>query len=128
MPKRIYQSTLEKKCKKWQKVLKLSDWNITVKFASQSQIGNNTLAMIKDVYQTEKVAIIEVLNTYYNEVGHGHKFNIDTLLLHELVHLLVWEEHDRLPPDIRKSKAFLDFEEFLCDSFAAITYDIKKGS
>jgi hypothetical protein len=122
--KRIFTSTLERKCRRWQKILKLADWDITIKFTPKSQLGGNYLARLTNVYPVEKVAVIEVLNDYYKDPGYKHNFNIDILILHELIHLFLWEEFEKLPYPIRQTKAVKEFEEFICNFLSKMIYDI----
>lgn len=74
-------------CKKWQKILKLEDWEICPHWADEGELENdNELANIFPVVQ-RKHACIYVLNPEAAEKLEGFPSNIESTILHELLHL-----------------------------------------
>lgn len=122
--RRITNKSLERKCKQWQKILKLSEWNITARFAPPSKmIDGDTTAQLDFVSVPEKVAVILVYERYYNHPGFNLSWNIDTVLLHEMIHLLMFDKTLGLPEQVKKNTKFKELEEFICDSVARIIFD-----
>jgi len=119
--RRISDKAFEKKLRKWQHILKLDGWSISWKFVQEGRgIDNKNLAELKHCSSTEKVAQISFNNKYYLCDGHNISWNIDTLILHELLHVHLDEKSSVLPNDNEK---VVDFEEFICNSMAKIIYD-----
>lgn len=124
MKRRITIRTLENKLKKWQTILKLDGWNITAKFVPQNKLLDaETTAQVESCFPSEKVAVIIIYDKYLEHNGYNVSWNIDTLIIHELIHVLLWEKTDEMPASIQGHSKFKLFEEFLCDSFAKILFD-----
>lgn len=74
-------------CKKWQKLLKLEDWDICPHWAEEGELENDTeLANIFPVAQ-RKHACIYILNQEAAEKLEGFPTNIESTVIHELLHL-----------------------------------------
>lgn len=124
MKRRITTKTLEQKVKKWQTVLKLDGWNIAAKFVPRSKLlDQDTIAQLESCFPTEKVAVIIIHSKYPEDKEYGLAWNIDTIIIHELIHVLFWEKTDEMPDSIQQHSKFRAFEEFLCNSFAKILFD-----
>ncbi len=124
MSKRVRHSTLIKKLSKWQKVLKLSDWSIRIRFSDEKQMGPNNVALLVNCSHDENAAEILIHKYYYKENGYRTLFNIDTLIIHELIHIILNKKLDSFPKMILKNKKFHNFEEFICNHFAIIIYHV----
>lgn len=126
--RRIASKTLEKKKKRWQKELKLDAWDIKIKFVSAFELGDhNTAGQIAYCYPNEKSAYIQIVNNYYRYEGYNESWNIDTLIIHELIHVMLHDKGENMPKVIKESTKFYNYEEFICDSFAKIIYDCHKN-
>lgn len=127
----VRQSTLEKKLTKWQKILKLSDWEITIRYATKKdleEIGGdkerNDIALVSDCDTAAKRATILINRNYHKMAGYKKSWNVDTLILHELIHVVVWLHSEAIPDKIYKHRKVYEFEEFICDCFADVIYRI----
>ena len=91
-------------------------------------IDTGDIAELKEISNTEKVAVIVINNEYYTDPQYGVVWNLDTALLHELIHVVLDEQIGRLAKKVRNNKKFReDFEEFICDKFAWIIYNHVKN-
>lgn len=130
--KKVKYSTLQKKKRFWQNLLGLRDWKIQVRFVSSVEIMNpkdrteHIIALLKTCEPIEKVAVIVIREDYYKDEDCGIIWNIDTVLLHEFIHILLSERIDLLSQKIQNNKRFRDLEEFICDLFAKTIYDLVK--
>lgn len=133
--KGVRNSTLQKKCKRWAKALRLSDWDIICRYATRAEMereceldrGENcfddtTIGHLHECSIPEKIALILIRRNYYAHESHGISWNIDTLILHELIHIIEIVGTNKLPKKITERKDFCEFEEYNCDSFSAILY------
>lgn len=131
--KRVHQSGLERKFYKWVKCLKLEGWNFKIRFkAIVPEEGNDghkpfPAAWVEHCSPVERTAVINIATDYCARLGFGVSFNLDTLIIHELIHIILWDERDRLPTRVSNSSKFNSFEEFVCFHFSKIIYDVKHG-
>lgn len=127
MKRRITNRTLENKIKKWQKCLKLDGWTINAKFVPPSKLDDSNkmevAGQVQECSPDEKVVLIYFHNKYYKLEGYGISWNIDTLILHELIHVLCWEKVIEMPTSIQDHSKFQILEEFVCNSMAKIIFD-----
>ncbi len=127
MKRRISNKTLENRIKKWQHVLKLDGWTIRFKFVSPMKMENDKfiLAMVNHCSPNEKVADLLFNNKYQTYTGFGVSWNIDTLIIHELIHVHLYEKAEPFEATLNKDNidVFEAMEEFICDSFAKIIFD-----
>jgi hypothetical protein len=125
---------------KYKKILGLDGWDLKV--AICSAISMNT--KIKE-FETEESESVALSSTDTDEivlgcVTHCHPIeqvatvqfrrdatkyfgqwvNLDTLVCHELIHIVVRSEFDRLPKSAQRSKKTGELEEFICDKFSHI--------
>ena len=133
MARRIADKTLRAKISKWKKTLKMSDWTIKAKFVPPHVLKENplefeyeTVAYVKSVYPDELVAEIEFNSRYYEVEGYKLSWNIDTIIIHELIHVLLHEKTEAFHPSTRESSKLYNYEEFICNSFSKIIYDQSK--
>jgi len=131
MSRCVYQTTLEKKLNKWKKFIKLSDWNIQIRYATKTDIDNeedinleNDLASLITCSPPEKIARILINKNYVKDPDFGKVWNIDTLILHELIHILLYKEIEALYNVVKNRRSINKLEEFVCNSMARIVYDI----
>ena len=115
--------TLARKFRKWMKFLKLDGWDVKIGF---KDLGVDTAAEVSYCSPIEKFAVIDVAKDLDKFEGYKMSFNLDTLIIHELMHVLMWEQVERLPGKVKNCKDFKEFEEFLCSHFAKIIFDIKE--
>ncbi len=134
MKRRISDRTLGTKIKKWQHILKLDGWTLTFKFIppttfKKMEKEKSILAMVNHASPNEKVAEMLFNNKYHTYDGFGASWNIDTLIIHELIHIHLFEKSDQLEKAIPEEveEVFTQYEEFLCDSIAKIIYDLDLG-
>ncbi len=115
--------TLNRKKRKWQKIVGLDKWFITIDYATKYIIGDNVVGMATDCNTEARKANIHILDTYYLTSNNGTVYNLDTIIIHELLHIFMWEMVEKINPKIRKRKDFKNLEEFLCDEFADIVFN-----
>ena len=89
------QKTLEKKLHRWKKVCRLGDWNINIRYATKFDEDADDIDLSKDLASAvncsppEKVALILINKEYINHPKNNFVFNIDTIILHELMHIAI---------------------------------------
>ena len=120
--RKVLQSTLESRLRKWQKKLKLDGWHIKIRYKS---CGEDAAAMVF-CEPLERTAIINVHPQYYLKEGYRISWDLDSLIVHELLHVEMWEEINKLPQKMREHVKFEAFEEYLCFRYAKIIVDINK--
>ena len=131
--------TLQNKCSIWSKRLRLGDWTIKCRYATKTEMSlpdpdddnnpcfdDNTIGRLHECSTPEKIAVILIRKDYYNHQGYGVYWNLDTLIIHELIHIIlnIGKQSSKMGKKIQENSAFESFEEFACDSFAAILYYI----
>jgi hypothetical protein len=127
MSRKVTQVNLEKRLNKWKRVLKLTDWDISIKYKPYSELGkDNVTGLVNFCSPEEMTAEIYISNTYYRHEGYKISWNLDSLIIHELIHVVLWEEWDKLAEHIRDNKKLENFEEFVCWHFAKIIKDLFK--
>ncbi len=136
MTKGVRDSTLQKKCKRWAKALRLGDWDIMCRYATKSEttqeydskdvicFDDSTIGRLHECSIPEKIALILIRRNYFDHDAYGVSWNIDTLIIHELIHIVekVGKKNCNIPEKIKKRKDFKDLEEYNCDTFSAIMY------
>ena len=124
MKRRINTSVLEKKKKKLQHLLKLDNWTINIKFVPKSRLPDErTTAQVDYCSCSERVASVVIYDKYWLHDGFEVAWNLETLLLHEFIHILLMEQFMHLPHMIQENAKFMELEEFICDIFAKIIFD-----
>ncbi len=121
--KKVLSSTLEKKLRKWQKRLKLEGWDIKI---SYKFCGKDTAAQVEYCEPVEKTATVSICPTYYNRQGYRVSWTLDSLIVHELIHIEMWQEVQSLPAKIQDHPKFSNFEEYICFRYAKIIVDMNK--
>ncbi len=121
--KKLSYQTIINKLKFWQKALKIGDWDISIKIARESYVGEGIIAEVIYCAPVEKIAKINLLNNYMKVPGYNISFNIDTIIIHELIHVVLWDKVNFLPTKFRKNKRYIESEEFICDYMAKVIYD-----
>lgn len=121
--RKVLVSTLEKKLKTWQKRLKLDSWNIKIVY---KHCGKSNAARVEYCEPVEKTAIVAICPTYYNREGYNISWTLESLIVHELLHIEMWKEVEALPAAVKSRKKFQEFEEYLCDRYAKIIVDMNK--
>lgn len=134
----VQPSTLQKKCNRWKKVLRLGDWDITCRYATKADMDKidpedgksyyeaDTIGCLDSCSVSEKIAVITIRRNYFDHDDHGVSWNIDTLIIHELCHIVekVGRVQSGLSKVVTKRKDYYNFEEYNCDTVAAIVYFI----
>lgn len=129
MRKKVLQKTLDRKKRYWQKVLKMTDWNIKIKFVPKYKLSDiNSIAELESISGNEKAAQIFISSSYHSYDGYNLYWNIDTIILHEMIHIKIDRQREQLNKKLIKSDKFYDFEEFICDTFSNLIYDFDKKS
>ena len=88
--KDIYsEEELKKLCKKWQKILRMQDWNIDLRLVHYSQIEGEIASVLPDL--PRKSAIIRIADPSSKHKGQDYEQDyVDDMLdslVHELIHL-----------------------------------------
>jgi hypothetical protein len=127
----VRQSTLQKRLAYWKPKLKLSDWDINIRYATKKEAEKqqrkekgDLLAFAHDCDPAAKRATILIVRDYHKGAGHKTAWNVDTLILHELIHIVVWSASDAIPESIANHSKVHEFEEYVCDSLADIIYSL----
>ena len=118
--------TWKKKLDTWKKHMRLSDWEIKIRYADCSTIETDTegesIALLKECYPIEKKAEIWIDHNYNKIDGYLFGWNMDTTIIHELTHILLTRERDELPKKIANHKRVIQFEEYICDLMGDLLY------
>jgi hypothetical protein len=86
----VNEAQLRKRCAYWQKVLRLTDWNISVRVADDEELEQGGDCQ---VHQHSKLALIRVrgIETYSPTSGwrkaFPEQFDMEITLVHELLHI-----------------------------------------
>jgi hypothetical protein len=126
--KRCKPETLQRKLDKWVRTLKLDDWDITIKYSTESLTDKDTneiTCACVSCAHSDKTAKIEVSREYYKANGHKTEWNIDILIIHELIHIILEEKVKNLSERVKENKKYLDLEEHICWVFARLIYNLK---
>lgn len=133
----VQPKTLQKKCNTWARRLRLGDWSITCRYATKSEMqkldpedndepcfDESTIGRLQECSIPEKIAVVLIRRNYYDHDGYGVSWNLDTLIIHELIHIIekVGKKNSGIPRKIDDRRDFGNFEEYNCDAFAAIIY------
>ncbi len=130
----INKDELESKLDFWADVLGLSGWDIKTKIVNKQKLmetiekldGKKSepddicLGAVVEHYQSEQVASILFLKDADKEFGL--QLNLDTLILHELIHIASGEQFERLPKAAKISPKTKELEEWVSDFFARKIY------
>lgn len=83
---------LAKLCLKWQRILRLQDWTIYIRFARHYEISANVAGEVDVVVlkKTARISIIEPID-YHNQAFCAQ--DIEKTVVHELLHLH-FAQHD----------------------------------
>ena len=116
--------------KKWKKIMNLSDWKIQITYAdiyeyADEDSNRGLIAAAFDVYPAEKKATIHVDHNYHFVKGNNFGWNLDTVVIHELTHILLTAYRDMLSERIMNNEGFKQFEENVCDTIADLLYKAK---
>jgi hypothetical protein len=127
---------------KWKETLGLQGWDFKIALVdkysmaqriSEYESGYHSPADPEDVvlgcvthcYPVEQVATVQFRLDAPQFFGPW--VNLDTLVCHELIHVLVRDQFDRLPKSAQKSKKTGELEEYICDRFSYILYKALEG-
>ncbi len=125
-----YPRTLEKKLTHWKRALKLDGWKITIRYATKTDNDKGDINLEKDLAcvatcsPPEQIAAILINKDYATHRSNTLVWNIDTIILHELIHILMWAYTKGLPDKVYNSRKFHELEEFVCDSVARLLFDL----
>lgn len=119
----------------WKSVLGLSGWDLSIAVCDELSMNSRIREFDKDAldedtvlgcvthcYPVEQVATVQFRKDAPKFFGQW--VNLDTLVCHELIHVLVRSEFDRLPKASQKSKKLGELEEFICDKFSYILFKV----
>jgi len=136
MARGVRNTTLQKKANTWAKRLRLSDWDITCRYATKADMNtidpddnepcfdDDTIGRMQECSIPEKVAVVLIRRNYYDHNGYKVSWNLDTLIIHELIHIIekIGKKNAGIVNSVDKRRDFMEFEEFNCDCFSAILY------
>jgi hypothetical protein len=124
---------------KYKKILGLDGWDLKVAICSPGSMSTKIMEFEKE--ESEEVALMsdadeiilgcvthclpveQVATVQFRRDApqyFGQWINLDTLVCHELIHIVVRSEFDRLPKSALRSKKTGELEEFICDKFSHI--------
>ena len=85
---------------------------------------DDTIGCLMECSISEKIAVVGIRRTYYEHDSYKVSWNLDTLIIHEIIHIIekVGKLNCNIPKGIKKRRDFINFEEYNCDTFAAIIY------
>ena len=91
MAKLVSQSKLDKLRRKWQRLLRLQDWKIKVKFASQEElnriVGEGEPCGACHSFVEAKEAVIYILNPEeWTDFEDSRVTDVENTIVHELLH------------------------------------------
>ena len=87
---------LQKLCQRWQKVLRLQDWTITIRFAERRDFRSQTSIGETNIDFNNKIARVKILNAEDMKYEYPNGTQpVAAIVIHELVHL-----HVETPLDI----------------------------
>ena len=85
---------LKKLCLKWQKLLRLEDWDIKVSFSKREELYDVESEADCNIDVEYKQVSINVVNEESRlKDNHGKIVDTENLLIHELLHIYVKCEH-----------------------------------
>lgn len=130
----INKNELNERLDYWADILGLSGWDIKTKIVDKATMNkivssldtkdpdpsDIVMGAVVEHYPAEQAASIVFLKDADKEFGL--QLNIDTLILHELIHVVVGEQFERLPKVAKSSPRTKELEEFICDFFARKLY------
>lgn len=133
-PKKLTKKILMPIVRKWKKVLGLNGYDIKIILANQKRLDEVILATtgskrdedeiilgcVVECHPVEQCATIVFLRDA--PIHFGFQINLDTLVIHELIHVLVSAPFTALPKAARKSKRTDELEEFICDKFSYLIW------
>ena len=78
-------------CKKWMKKLGLTYWNIDIKICRKSEMPTPTETGHIKFKLSDETALISILHPddHYTILGHFFKYDMEVILVHELLHILM---------------------------------------
>lgn len=128
MHRKIQLKTLVRLCTLWKNRMMLSDWIISIKYATKEQIKKQhrkddiCIGYVGDCNSDDKVACIYINPEYHKIPGYKESWNIETVIIHELMHIHVSEAGGKIPEKIEKLPEWEPIEEFICDRTAMLIY------
>lgn len=141
MSKRLTKKEVRESLEYWQKVLKLTNWTIEFGIVSEDDMTRaceeyqpeggwprgeedySAHAFLVWVRSDEQRARILFHKELKDDSEYDSVFNLDTLCIHELLHIMFEPWFKRLPKYIRRHKKVYDLEEWLCNRISRIIYD-----
>ncbi len=73
---------------KWQKILRLQDWDIRLHLARHSEMHNGQASGEISVFDLKKIATIHILHMEdFNLIGAAETQDMEYTLVHELMHI-----------------------------------------
>lgn len=109
---------------KWQKKLKLNYWDIKIKIVSPTQ--TQQMIALVSCYPDKETATIWINSQYKYLSGYNKAWTLESVILHELIHILLWRDVEDLPENIKNNNKFQDFYEYVCDLIADYYNSCKK--
>lgn len=113
---------LKSLCKLWQKRLKLQDWQISARVVGSEEMRDSLGDCV--VYQDTKCALVRVIDPagidethpYYSRFPENG--NLEKILVHELIHILLDPFFDPDAEDFRRTA-----QEQLMDQMATVLHE-----
>lgn len=120
--KPVSDKVLKAKLSLWQKKMDMADWEISIEYADAKKLGEKSVAMIEVDEHLDRIAKMYILQDYYKVEHYNVRYNLDTIILHELCHAFMNNIMQPIPGKVRKRIYLHDFEEWLCDNIADLIY------
>lgn len=147
MSTRLTKKEVRESLEHWQKVMKLTNWTIEFDIVSEKVMieqikeyqpeggwhdgpddqDDSALAFLVWIRREEQHARILFHKDVKKDGEYGSVFNLETLCIHELIHIMLDRQIQSLPNYIRKHKKIHRLEEWLCNRFATIIHDFGEG-
>ena len=141
MSKRLSKSEVKVALEYWQKVLKLTNWTIEFAIVSEDEMNHALetyqpengwskdeeeygayafLAWTRPEEQRAKILFHKELK---DDEEYDSVFNLDTICIHELLHIMFEPQFKKFPKYIRNHKKTHNLEEWMCNRLSRIIYD-----
>ena len=83
---KMTQKKLEQLVRKWQKILRLQDWKIEVKWVNRNELDSGSNAEVS-LCVNQKVATVGVIKPEDHSTWNNKEQDIEKSIVHELLHL-----------------------------------------
>ncbi len=119
---------LKATCREWQRVLRLQDWDVHVRFASLKEMlkgsGASTISGLTDIRWGLKTAVVQVVREEDWDRDEAEPYDAELILLHELLHVHLWAWE---PPNNENNTEYICLEQGI-ELIAKTLLEFKRGN